>query len=66
MIKKLFLLCLIFVTYTSTQAQSFNPTTEIGVQFGGSYYIGDLNDDHFSLTQPAMGIAYRKNLDRKS
>lgn len=65
MIKKLFLLCLIFVTYTSTQAQSFNPTTEIGVQFGGSYYIGDLNDDHFSLTQPAMGIAYRKNLDRR-
>lgn len=65
MIKKLFFILFIVGLYNSSQAQSFTPSTEIGVMLGGSYYIGDLNDQHFALTQPAIGLAYRQNLNRR-
>ena len=32
---------------------------------GTSYYIGDLNDNHFELAQPAIGLIYRNNLNRR-
>ena len=32
---------------------------------GTSYYIGDLNDNHFELAQPALGLIYRNNLNRR-
>ena len=47
------------------QAQTFKPSTEIGAFFGTSYYIGDLNDNHFGLAQPALGLIFRNNLNRR-
>lgn len=44
-------------------ALSAQKTNEIGLFFGGSYYIGDLNPTgHLnSLTRPAAGLVYRHN-----
>ena len=65
MIKKLLLGCLVICFSVATQAQSFKPSTEVGVFMGTSYYIGDLNDNHFELAQPALGLIYRNNLNRR-
>ena len=46
-------------------AQSFTPGAEAGVFLGTSYYIGDLNEEHFDLAQPALGLIYRWNLNRR-
>ncbi|HQQ92941.1 MAG TPA: DUF6089 family protein [Bacteroidia bacterium] len=52
--------CLLFI---SAQAQTRKRTfkqNELGFLFGGSYYIGDLNNrSHFIYSQPAFGIFYR-------
>ena len=48
-----------------TNGQTFNPNTEIGGSFGLSYYIGDLNTNHFSSPNPAGAIMVRRNLDRR-
>lgn len=37
---------------------------EVGVFFGGSYYLGDLNQfSQFHRTKPAFGLVFRKNLN---
>src|ERR1041385_3167279 len=37
---------------------------EIGIFLGGSYYIGELNNQHLnSLTRPAGGVVYRHNFN---
>lgn len=37
--------------------------SELGIMFGGMYYIGDLNRfGHFKGTQPAAGLIYRYNI----
>lgn len=39
-------------------------SNDIGIFLGGAYYIGDLNPSkHFALTQPAVGLFYRFNLN---
>jgi hypothetical protein len=39
-------------------------SNDIGVFLGGAYYIGDLNPSkHFFMTQPAIGVFYRFNLN---
>ena len=39
-------------------------SNDVGVFLGGSYYIGDLNPSkHFFMTQPAIGLFYRYNLN---
>ena len=65
MIKKWLLGCLVICFSVASQAQSFKPSTELGVFMGTSYYIGDLNDNHFELAQPALGLIYRNNLNRR-
>lgn len=43
---------------------SFSNRSEIGVFFGGSYYLGELNQfKPFYRTKPAFGIVYRKNFN---
>lgn len=65
MIKKWLLVCLCACSAHLVNAQSFNPYTEVGVFLGTSYYIGDLNENHFELAQPAVGLIYRNNLNRR-
>lgn len=65
MMKKWLLGCLFISCTVAAQAQSFNPSTEVGVFMGTSYYIGDLNQNHFELAQPAFGLIYRNNLNRR-
>ena len=65
MIKKLFFLLLAIGFYSATQAQSFKPSSEVGVFLGTSYYMGDLNENHFSQAQPALGLMYRRNFNRR-
>lgn len=57
--KTLFALCILCFGLTL----SAQKTNEIGLFFGGSYYIGELNPTgHLnSLTRPAVGIVYRHN-----
>ena len=49
----------------SINAQSVIASTEIGASAGLSYYIGDLNSNHFSTSKPAASIMVRRNLDRR-
>lgn len=63
--KKWLLGCLLICFSVATQAQSFKPSTELGVFIGTSYYIGDLNENHFELAQPALALIYRNNLNRR-
>jgi hypothetical protein len=65
MIKKLFIVLFVCCASLVANGQSFTPSTEVGFFLGGSYYIGDLNEEHFSLTQPAVGLVYRQNFNRR-
>lgn len=38
---------------------SFAQDSEVGVFAGVSYYLGDLNNKHFKLSQPAGGLVHR-------
>ena len=40
-------------------------STEIGIMGGGSYYLGDINSNHFNYMMPSGGIVIRKNIDRR-
>ena len=64
-IKKIKIITLLLIFPFVLKSQSFVQYAEIGVFAGGSYYIGDLNEVHFNLIQPAVGIFYKKNLDRR-
>jgi len=65
MMKKWLLGCLLICFSVAIHAQSFKPSTEVGIFMGTSYYIGDLNENHFELAQPALGLIYRNNLNRR-
>lgn len=54
-----------FIFYSNAFSQDIDPYSELGLLFGTSYYIGDLNDQHFKLAQPATGIQYKTNLNRR-
>ena len=65
MLKKIIFLSTFMTVFYLSKAQSFVQNAEVGVFFGTSYYIGDLNEKHFNLTQPAIGLMYRWNLNRR-
>lgn len=45
------------------QRQTKASRSELGVMYGGMYYIGDLNQyEHFKNTKPAIGLMYRFNV----
>ena len=59
----IFIILLLF--FSKTEAQSIDPYSEVGLFLGTSYYLGDLNEEHFKLAQAATAINYRYNLDRR-
>ncbi len=64
--KRLFILVVIAFSFAlNAQSQSIDPYSEVGLMLGSSYYIGDLNDQHFRLAQPASSIQYKTNLNRR-
>ena len=62
-IQLLFIVAL--ATGFSAMAQQFRPNTEIGILLGTSYYLGDLNTNHFNQPSFAAGLIIRKNIDRR-
>ena len=64
--KRLFILVVIAFSFaTNAQSQSIDPYSELGLMLGTSYYLGDLNDQHFRLAQPAGAIQYKTNFNRR-
>jgi hypothetical protein len=64
-VKKQFIILIITLISTLTGfSQKTKKSAEIGLFFGGSYYIGDLNPvAHFNqFTKPAGGVVFRYNL----
>lgn len=61
--KVLFLFLILFLFFNKFKAQH----TEIGVLFGASYYIGELNPSNpfINKINPAIGVLYRKNLNKR-
>ena len=60
---RLFCLTLFLLTGASVlRAQDF-PNGEIGVQLGGMFYLGDINNVPFKSTRPAVGAFYRHNIN---
>lgn len=46
-----------------SQRETKRSRSELGLLFGGTYYIGDLNQTrHFHRTEPAAGLIYRFNV----
>ena len=48
-----------------SKAQQFKPNTEIGILLGASYYLGDLNTNHFYQSLPAAGLTVRQNINKR-
>ena len=65
--KRLIIFIFSAFTFTSNSAfsQEIEPYSEIGLIFGTSYYIGDLNDQHLRLARPATALQYKTNLNRR-
>lgn len=61
--KVLFLLLIFSLFFNKSKAQH----TEIGVLFGASYYVGELNPSTPFINEinPAIGVLYRKNLNKR-
>ncbi len=61
---KIFTLVLITALFCGkTHAQNIGPSNEVSFTAGTTYYLGDLNDAHFNLTQPAASFNYKHNID---
>lgn len=60
----LFLLAFVCVSmFSRAQFHTAMSRSELGIMFGGMYYIGDLNRfGHFKGTQPSAGLIYRYNI----
>lgn len=60
---------LIFITlncFLVLNAQNFRPYSELGFFGGGSYYLGELNPGRqFKFTQPAFGLVFKHNYNRR-
>ncbi len=58
-----FLLILFIPSILWSQHSTRRSRTELGLMYGGTYYIGDLNQyGHFKDTRPAFGLLYRFNV----
>lgn len=59
----IFSIIVVLLSVNPSFAQKYG---EIGIMAGGSYYIGDLNQDkHFLLTKPAIGGFIRHNFNER-
>lgn len=62
--KTLTLFILLFGIYSLIVAQE-TYRAEIGIQGGGSYYLGDANKQLFDNTQPSFGFLYRQKFNQR-
>ncbi|MFM7021610.1 MAG: DUF6089 family protein [Flavobacteriales bacterium] len=63
--KKILLFLLMAVPIKSYSSFTIRPYSEVGIFGGASYYLGELNHQHFSpkIMQSAVGAFYRYNLN---
>jgi len=54
---------LVLITGISTAQNKYR--SEIGVMGGGSFYLGDANNQLFTNSQPAYGLIYRHKFDTR-
>ena len=63
---RLLLFLISFSFFSFSQTESFKAAFEFGAMGGGSYYIGDLNQQkHFVYSKPAAGLIVRYNLSTR-
>ena len=63
--KLILLLIASLIIVATTKAQQFKSNTEFGILGGASYYLGDLNTNHFNQPLAAGGLIIRKNIDER-
>jgi len=64
-VKKGLIYTLLFLSFGAF-AQRNKPSMEVGVFLGGSYYIGEINQQHLGqFTKPAGGLVFRYNFNRR-
>jgi hypothetical protein len=58
---------ILFFVLSKNNAQTLTPTFhwEFGVQLGTAYYLGELNQSHFSPLTPSGGLILRYNIDSR-
>jgi len=58
----------VVIIFTLSSSGAYGQRHEVGVTFGGMYYLGDLNPSRqFAMTKPSFGAVYRLNInDRMS
>jgi len=66
--KSLSSLTAVVIFFALSSSGAYGQRHEIGVTFGGMYYLGDLNPSRqFAMTKPSFGAVYRLNInDRMS
>ena len=64
-IKFLIFIFLTLLIQVSAQRQNMRSRSEIGFYGGGIYYIGDLNQSHFTYSQAAEGLFFRFNYNSR-
>lgn len=68
-IRRIVILSLLVFAFSDTalsQRKTFFSKSELGVMFGGSYYVGDLNPvHHFRDSKIALGLIYRYNINQR-
>ena len=57
-------LAVIIFAFTANSQTTYTENTEIGVLGGVSYYLGDLNKNHFYQPVASGGLVIRRNIDR--
>lgn len=62
-----FILLVFLSLHAGAQRKTFLSKSELGVLFGGTYYVGDLNPvHHFRDSKIALGLAYRYNFHQRT
>ena len=56
------ILIVFMVLFTQTSVAQFS---EMGIISGASYYVGDLNNNHFRNSKFSLGIIYRYNINER-
>src|SRR6185312_8988547 len=57
----LFLSCFVILSSVAQNNNKQYFSHDVGILLGASYYVGDLNNRHFFMSQPAVGVFYRFN-----
>ncbi len=58
-------LLIIFILNAFSASSQYKENTEVGLIGGASYYLGDLNKNHFNQASATAGLVVRKNIDNR-